>query len=131
MSVEECLFAAIAKQTAICPQFIPTGSIGKQRGEIDWIVVLGFVVVFEFWQLLILQKTANTWAKSYQLLESESQKPISEESSEFEALGQSWKSPRPRIDYGANNQRKKDAEALCIIGREMLLEMDFKSLRCE
>ena len=115
------------------PGFIPTGSIGKQRGEVDWIVFVFFLASIQFWQLSLLQKAADSWSASYQALEDVSQKSFTndEMNKEFKALGQDWPSPRSRIDYGANHQKERDAEALCIIGREKLLEEDFKKLRCE
>jgi len=94
-------------------------------------VCLICIASFQFWQFSLLQKTASAWATSYQALEDEMQKSVDDEANEFTGFGKVWPSPRPRIDYGANNQKERDAEALCIIGREKLLDEDFKKLRCE
>ncbi len=129
--VRTIVLASSVNPTRTFPGSIPTGSIEKQRGEIDWIIILFFLAAYQVWQLSLFLQTAKAWQSSYQALEDEDSEEEGEKPREFEALGQLWKRPKARIDYGANNQKEQDAEALCIIGRERLLPEDFSTLRCE
>jgi hypothetical protein len=111
--------------------FIPIGCIERQKGEIDWILLLFFVLLLKVWQFQLFYRTAQVWADSYQAMEDNARKQGDEWDSEFEAFGQTRVSPPMRIDYGSNNSgRNRDAEALCIVGEKVLLNEDFQKLHC-
>ncbi len=80
--------------------------------------------VFTFRSLTL---SARAWGQAFQSLHNELDL---EDAEDFEAFGETWPAPVPRIDYGAYRQKNRDAEALCLIGRAKLSQKDFETLRC-
>jgi hypothetical protein len=89
--------------------------------------MLVFAVLMQFFMLRTLLMSARSWGQAFQNIHEALDE---EEARDVSALGQSWPSFVPRIDYGAYRHKNRDAEALCLIGREKLSEKDFKILRC-
>jgi len=114
------------------PKIGPTSVLLCESGEVDWIFMLIIIAFFQLWQLTLMQRAAEHWTEAYQGLEDSSQEPLDiSGQKEFSAYGQDWPAPLPRIDYGAHYSKEKDAKAICLVGRAMLLEDDLQTFRCE
>lgn len=132
-NVQRIRTRSIEKVTRILSSLIQTGSIARpfcsrQRGEVDGILVFGCLIFLQLFVWNSLRVIAGSWANTIAALNEDDG---SSSFSEFEAFGEDWPRPLARIDYGAYHQKKRDAEALCIVGRSILSEQDYANLDCE
>ncbi|MBC7662096.1 MAG: hypothetical protein H7249_20565 [Chitinophagaceae bacterium] len=105
--------------------------MNTEAGDVDLILMFFLVASVQIVQFSVLHAMALAWQTSYQSLETELNQAQENPEPTFRAFGLTLKTPLPRIDYGAYYQKNRDAEALCIIGRENLLPADFARFRCE
>ncbi|HYX31834.1 MAG TPA: hypothetical protein VE954_01880 [Oligoflexus sp.] len=101
----------------------------NEKGSAELLVMLAFILVLQLglWQL--------TRALSQQITEAyAAMDPVSPdekmEMTHFSALGRSWPAPAPRLDFGADDQHERDAEALCYIVSRFGCAAPGKKFRC-
>lgn len=124
---------SIARRMTRLSLFIPTGRFGKPfpnpiRGEIDAVLLLFFVVLFQLFIGVSLLRIAEAQRDSLQRLAE------SEEDPEIETLhvfGDLFPAPLPRVDYGAYHQKNRDAEALCLIVQKSSFESKNLKFDCD
>ncbi|RZA16767.1 MAG: hypothetical protein EOP10_23980 [Proteobacteria bacterium] len=103
----------------------------NETGDIDLILIFVLVVSLGILHWTVMERLAESWRSSYQALEDDLQNAQPSRNRVLTALGREWPAPLTRIDYGAYYQKDRDAEALCILGREYLSTNDLLSFRCE
>jgi ABC-type nickel/cobalt efflux system permease component RcnA len=101
----------------------------NEDGSAELLLMLALMLVLQLglWQLT--RTLSQQMTASYEAMD-----PVSPEEklemTEFFALGKSWPAPAPRVDFGADDQHERDAEALCYIVSRFGCAAPGKSFRC-
>ncbi len=95
-----------------------------EKGEADAGLILLFTCLFLLGIFSRIPRFLEAWRVAVIELEKKPQQET------IDIFQNQWKSPSPRIDFGALRGQQKEAEAICIVGYEILSEKDYGSLDC-
>ena len=88
--------------------------MNNERASVELALVLGLVLSLHLGLYLLSRSMSQTMQQAYSQLDPPNSAAI-DQLGDVQIFGQSWPAPPPRVDFGANNQHEKDAEALCYI----------------
>lgn len=101
----------------------------NEQGSIELSLMLAFMLMLQLGLYQLSRSLSEQVRTSYAALD-----PVSPEESlefaEFLALGRFWPAPAARLDFGADNQHERDAEALCYIVSRFGCVAPGKDFRC-
>lgn len=103
----------------------------QERGDVDAWLLVALVFALQCLSWALLKGIAESGERAYRDLEALSRVSLNDATHEAEFFGEIWDAPAPRLDYGANFQKEKDADALCYIVRCCLSEADAGLYRCD
>lgn len=102
----------------------------NERGSVELYLLLLLILVLELGLYQLTRSLSEQVARSYEGLD-----PLAPEENldfrEFAALGRLWPAPAARLDFGADNQHERDAEALCYIVSRFGCASPGKSFQCK